>query len=146
MADNITFDPLSSIHVQYTGTGTLTWVNDNGADASIGSTPNGGTLIIADRQTLTVTVKDAATSAVVVGARVFIEADTGGDLAAGTVIMNTTTNGSGVATATFDYTSDQPIIGWVRKGTSSPYYKEGSLPDTLTSTALDTIVLMVKDE
>lgn len=43
-ADNVTFDPLASIHVQYTGTGTLTWVNTNGADASIGSTPGGGTI------------------------------------------------------------------------------------------------------
>jgi len=32
-ADNITFDPLSSIHVQYMGTGTLNWTNTNGANA-----------------------------------------------------------------------------------------------------------------
>ena len=53
-ADNVTFDPLASIHVQYMGTGTLTWVNTNGADASIGSTPNGGTLTFVTPATLTV--------------------------------------------------------------------------------------------
>jgi len=43
-ADNITHDPLASIHVQWTGTGALTWINNNGSNASIGSTPNGGTI------------------------------------------------------------------------------------------------------
>ena len=43
-ADNITHDPLASIHVQYMGTGTLNWTNTNGANSSIGSTPNGGTI------------------------------------------------------------------------------------------------------
>ena len=54
-ADNITFDPLASIHVQYMGTGTLTWVNLNGSDASIGSTPNGGTIVFQTPSVLTVT-------------------------------------------------------------------------------------------
>lgn len=58
-ADNVTFDPLASIHVQYTGTGTLTWVNNNGSDASIGSTPNGGTLNIVTPATLSVTGLEA---------------------------------------------------------------------------------------
>lgn len=54
VADNVTFDPLASIHVQYTGTGTLTWTNINGAAASIGSTPNGGTINFVNPATLTV--------------------------------------------------------------------------------------------
>lgn len=33
--DNITFDPLASIHVKYLGTGTLTLVNTNGANAEL---------------------------------------------------------------------------------------------------------------
>lgn len=53
-ADNITFSPLASIHVQYTGTGTLNWTNTNGSDASIGSTTNGGTLNLINPATLTV--------------------------------------------------------------------------------------------
>ena len=53
-ADNVTFDALASIHVQYMGTGTLTWVNTNGSNASIGSTPNGGTILFQTPRTLTI--------------------------------------------------------------------------------------------
>ncbi len=53
-ADNITHDALASIHVQYMGTGTLTWTNTNGSDASIGSTPNGGTINFVTPAVLTV--------------------------------------------------------------------------------------------
>lgn len=53
-ANNITFDPLASIHVQYMGTGTLTWINNNGSNASIGSTPNGGTVTFQNPKTITV--------------------------------------------------------------------------------------------
>ena len=53
-ADNITHDPLASIHVQYTGTATLTYINSNGSNASIGSTPNGGTINFVTPRTLTV--------------------------------------------------------------------------------------------
>ncbi len=53
-ADNITHDPLASIHVQYMGTGTLTWTNTNGSNASIGSTPNGGTINFVTPAVLTV--------------------------------------------------------------------------------------------
>ncbi len=142
-----TFDPLSSLHYRYNGTAdTLTLVNISGGDASIVAAPFGGTIVLATRQTLTVTVLDAATKTAISGARVYIEADTGGDLTAGTEIMNTTTNGSGVATATFDYTNDQPIIGRVRKGSSSTYYKTAAIGGPLGATALDATVLMVPDE
>ncbi len=147
LTSDLTFDPLSSIHFRYTGTAdTLTIVNVSGGDASIGSAPFGGSIVIATRQTLTVTVLDINTGSPVSGARCYIEADTGGDLAAGTEIMNTTTNGSGVATVTFDYTNDQPIIGRVRQGTSSTYYKTGIISGPLTATALDQTVLMIPDE
>lgn len=53
-ADNITHNDLASIHVQFMGTGTLNWTNTNGADASIGSTPNGGTINFINPAVLTV--------------------------------------------------------------------------------------------
>ena len=46
VADNITHNALASINVQYMGTGTLTWINANGSNASLGSTPNGGVIEI----------------------------------------------------------------------------------------------------
>ncbi len=52
-ADNITHDPLASIHIQWMGAGTLTYINANGSNASIASTPNGGTLNILTPATLT---------------------------------------------------------------------------------------------
>lgn len=54
-ADDVTFDPAVSIHVQYTGTATLTWRNDNGSNATIFSTPNGGTVVAQTETSLTVT-------------------------------------------------------------------------------------------
>ena len=54
MADNVTHDPLASVHIQWMGTGTLTYVNTNGSDASIFSTPNGGTVTIVNPAVLTV--------------------------------------------------------------------------------------------
>jgi hypothetical protein len=147
LTSDLTFDELASIHFRYTGTAdTLTIINVSGGDASIGSAPFGGSIILATRQTLTVTVLDSNTQAAVVGARVYIEADTGGDLASGTVIMSAVTNGSGVATATHDYTSDQPIIGRIRKGSASPFYKTNSIAGPLGAIALDTTVLMLPDE
>lgn len=145
LTSDVTFDEDASIHVRYNGSRTLTWVNTSGGDASIMSAPFGGKIVTANRQTLTVTVQDATDNSAISGARVFIEADTGGDLASGTEIMNATTNGSGVATATFDYTSDQPIVARVRKGSSS-FYKTAVIGGPLTSTPLDAVVLMVPDE
>lgn len=145
-ADNITFDELASIHVQYTGTDTLTWINKNGSNASIFSTPNNGTIIRKDRVTVTITVKDVSDGSPVDGARVYIEAAAGGDLPEGTEIMNTTTNSSGIASISFDYTSDQPITGRVRRGSSTPYYKTGTISGSITSTGLDQVILLIPDE
>jgi len=54
VADNITHDPLASVHLQWMGTGTLTYVNTNGSNASIFSTPNGGTVTIVNPAVLTI--------------------------------------------------------------------------------------------
>lgn len=149
LESDLQFDDLTSMHFRYNGTAdTLTIVNVSGGTATQAKSgaPFGGTITIKTRQTLTVTVKDAVTSAAVEGARVYIEADTGGPLTAGTEIMNTTTNVSGVATVSFDYESDQPIIGRVRKGTSSTYYATNAIAGPLTSEALNVTVLLVPDE
>ncbi len=53
IADNITHDPLASIHIQWMGAGTLTYINTNGSNASIISTPNGGTINLINPATLT---------------------------------------------------------------------------------------------
>jgi hypothetical protein len=100
-----------------------------------------------DPVTVKITTKDAETSAVVSGARVYIEAAAGGDLSIGTVIMNTTTDGSGIARDTgFAFTNNQPITGRTRRGTSAPFYKTAPISGTITSLGLDVTAFMVKDE
>lgn len=145
-----TFDDACSMHVRYNGTaGTLTLVNTGAGNATptLCGAPFGGSIVVANRQTLTVTALDADTKLPIEGARVYFEADTGGDLPAGTVIMNELTNSSGVATTTFDYTNDQPIRrNRVRKGSSSPYYKTATVPGPLTATPLNITALMAPDE
>jgi len=144
--DNVTFSPLASVHIQYTGTAELTIVNTNGANCSIVSTTGGGTVVIKERTSITFTALDAVTLSAISGARVYLEADTGGDIVAGTEIMNITTNGSGVATLTFDYTNDQNVVGRVRKASLSTYYKTAPLSGTITSTGLSQTVLVLPDE
>ncbi|RME26938.1 MAG: hypothetical protein D6798_05660, partial [Deltaproteobacteria bacterium] len=53
-ADNITFTE-ASIHVRYLGTGTLTWTNGNGSNATITAATAGGTVIVNDEVPLTLT-------------------------------------------------------------------------------------------
>lgn len=145
-ADNITHDPDASIHVQYMGTDTLTWNNLNGSDASIGSTPNSGTIVFNAPVTVAVNVQDATTFSNVVGARVYIEAAAGGPLTTGTVLYNDVTDGSGNISFDFDYSSDQPISGRVRRGSTSPLYKTGPIGGTIGAGGLSQTALVVPDE
>lgn len=144
-ADNITFDPLASIHIQWIGTGTLTWTNTNGANASIGSTPNSGTILFVKDVTVKITVKDVSDNSVIQNARVLLEADSGGDLTAGDDILSDLTDSNGEVTTTFGYTNDQPYTVKVRKGTNTPYYIEAISAGTITSSGLDIIILLIKD-
>jgi len=141
-ADNVTFDPSASIHVQYNGTGTLTWTNSNGANASIGSTTSSGTIVFTEDVTVSVTCLDATDGTPIEDALVYVV-----DSSAG-VVINTLTNPSGIATGTFGYISDDVIssVSKVRKGTASPYYKTSPITGTIKSTGLTTTILMIGDE
>lgn len=144
-ADQI-FDSLASCHFRYNGIAdTLTIVNVSGGDASIISAPYGGTLTLKTRQTLTVTVLDATTKSPISGALCHIKADTGGPETEGTILMETTTNGSGVATATYDFESNQPIIGKALKGSESTTYKPNNIPGPLTADPLNVTIFLVLD-
>lgn len=60
----------ASIDVQYTGTGTLTWLNKGASNAAVTSAPNGGTVVIGTESSLTLTGLEANTEV-----RVFDAAD-----------------------------------------------------------------------
>ena len=99
------------------------------------------TTTINNSVTLTLTVKDAASLGVIEGARVYMTTDSGA-----TVLFNELSNASGIVTTSYNYTSSKAVAGTVRKGTTSPLYKEGTIAGTITSTGLDITVLLVKDE
>jgi len=78
--DDITFNSLASIHVQYVGTAALTLINTNGSDCSITSVTNGGTIVLKTEVSVTVTAKDAVDFSNIQTARALMLAATGGDL------------------------------------------------------------------
>ena len=144
-----TFSDLASIHVRYNGTADtlkVRKVSGSNLDANKVSAPFGGSIEVVTEVDVTVTVRDAKTKTVIEGARVLLEADTGGPLTVGTDILSTTTNVSGVATTTFDWSLNQPVTGKVRKGSTSTYYKQGNISSTITEDGLDITVLLVPDE
>jgi len=138
--DNRVFNDLTSIHIQYMGTGTLTVINTNGSNASIGSTPNGGTIIFVTEVNITVTCKDATDSSNIENARVRILDGSSN------IIISGLTNASGVITNNYNYITDTLVTGKARKASVSPLYIESSISATITEVGLDIIVLMVKDE
>lgn len=146
--DDITFDDKASIHVRYNGTsGTLTLRNINGSNCSIVSAPFGGNIVLATEVNLTVNAQDSATFENIENVRVLVTADAGGPLTEGTVIIDRElTDVNGIVTTTFDYISNQPISGILRKGSVSPFYSQNSFSATITNTDLNQTVFLVRDE
>jgi len=63
------------------------------------------------------------------------------------VILNDLTNSFGIAQNTgFNYTNDQPISGWVRKSSASPFYKVTSISGIISSSGYTASLAMVLDE
>jgi hypothetical protein len=142
--DNIKFNKLASIHVQYTGTDTLSIFNINGSDTSISSTPNGGTLNIIESVDVSLTILDAVDGSRVDSARVFLKSGAGGSLPENQTIINQLCDSNGELTFSFNYISDQPISGVVRK-VGSENYSQGFVSSTITSNGLSQTVLLIPD-
>ena len=63
------------------------------------------------------------------------------------VLINGTTNGSGVISDSRTYSNNQPIGGWARKSTSSPFYRQGPIVDTVDSVSGKSITIqLISDE
>jgi len=71
-----------------------------------------------------------------------------GTITATFVALDGTTNATtGVISTSRVYSTNQPVVGWARKSTSSPYYKEGVLTGEVDSSAgYDVAAIMVLDE
>lgn len=128
--------------------GNVTINASNGTSVTTSEPGTGNGLVnIVNTVTVRVTARDASDSSVIQGARVYLEADTGGPLAVGTEIINALTNASGIAEDTaFNFSSNQPLTGRVRKGSASPFYKTTGVSGTITSSGFDVTVFLVSDE
>jgi hypothetical protein len=61
--------------------------------------------------------------------------------------INTTTDGNGQASDSRVVSLDQPIVGWARMSSGSPYYKQGTVSDTVSSTSgFSATIQLVPDE
>jgi hypothetical protein len=140
--------PESPLHINPIDTDATVTINVQNASTPVADEDSTytGTLTIQQTVTVKVTAKDTAGSAVQ-NARIYLEADSGGDLSAGTVILNALSNASGIVQDTgFNYTNPQPVIGKIRKGSTSPLYKEAPITGTITGNGLDLTITMVSDE
>jgi hypothetical protein len=136
----------STFHFRRT-TGSVT-LNLVGCTGNASYRSDGATItIVQNPVTTTVTVRDISTGSVIENARVYMIADSGGPLTAGTVIINALTNSSGQASDTRTLASDQPVTGWVRKATTSPLYQQGAIAGSIDSdSGLNLTVQLVPDE
>ena len=105
--------------------------------------------IVVNPVTLLIHVEDIDDFSNIENARVYVEADTGGPLTVGTILINALTNASGDASDTRTLASDQPIVGWVRRASPGfgTVYKQAAITGSISSTnGLTVNVLMVPDE
>lgn len=82
---------------------------------------------------LQITVSDANTYT-------YTTTDSGSTSYTGTILctfvaLNDLTNASGIAATSRVYSSDQPVVGWIRKSSASPFLQEGVLVGTVSSSA-----------
>lgn len=128
---------------EYTGdittTGTITLQNSATATGSlIDST---GTSVVIE-----VNCKDSTDASNVPGARVYVEATSGGALAAGTQIVNAVTDSNGDIAERVTITPTQPATLRVRKGTSAPYYRTSESSINIGATGIDVNVSLIRDQ
>jgi hypothetical protein len=62
------------------------------------------------------------------------------------VIISGLTNASGIISDTRTYGVDQPIGGWARKSTASPFYRQGAIVDTVSSTAGKSLTISLSSD
>ena len=139
----LTFDNVTvtgSVFNDATGnTLTINAVNGGSITAGDAGTGNGQTDI---QNPVTITIRAQTTGGTPIeGARVYLKKSVGG-----AQILNTLTNASGIATITYSYTADEAVIGWIRKSTSSPYFKEAPLTGTITNSGFSATGIMISDE
>lgn len=102
---------------------------------------NAPTVNVNNSVDVTIIVKDAITKTTVSGVMVLLEEDPGG-----TDIIKTTTDVNGKVTTNYNFTTDQDVIGVARKSSITPFYKEGIITGTISSSGFESTVLLTLDE
>jgi len=104
--------------------------------------------VVVNPVTLKLVIKDTDNNLITTSdVNVLVEAAAGGPLAVGTDIIKAFSDANGEAQDTRTYTADQPIVGWARKSSGAPYYKQSSISGTIDSAnGLTLTILMISDE
>jgi len=120
--NNIQLDD-SGTDVYWEGaSGDLTISLSNGSTAVSTGTGGGNIIFTTAAVSTTVSVKNSSGTDLQ-NARVYMVTEAGGPVSAGTIIFNDLTNSSGEVTESRSLSSAQPISGWVRMGSTDPFYK-----------------------
>jgi len=70
-----------------------------------------------------------------------------GTILATFVALEGLSSATGIVTVSRAYSADQPITGWARKSTTSPYYKQATITtDVTSSSGLSSVALLILDE
>lgn len=135
------------LHISWLGPDKLTIRNSGTSNfnSSKAYAPLGGTISVIETSGINITVKDISDKSIISGARVLLEADSGGPLTAGDDIISGVTNASGIITGEIDYTSNQPVVGWVRNASGTTKYQQADIVGIITSIGLDITVFIVEN-
>jgi hypothetical protein len=120
-----------------------------GTEPSIRNTGAGTVTVVLNPVTLKVIVRDLSTGSLITSqdVNVLVEADTGGPLSVGTDIIKGFTDINGEIEDTRTYASNQPITGWARKSSGSPYYVQAAISATIDKdNGLILTLLMARDD
>jgi len=69
-----------------------------------------------------------------------------GTITSTAVILHDVTDSNGKVASEIDYTSTQPVVGYARKATSSPYYRQSDVITSIPEDGLYETVLLIPDE
>jgi len=135
--DNVFFDQSGTNDIETTHSSGVVTINiTNGGTVPTVTETGAGTVVINNNVDLTVTVLDDSTGLPIAStAHVMIlkESDK-------SELLNSAVNGSGVATDTFNYSTDVDVVGWAREmSLSGTDYVQKDFSGTITSGGFSTI-------
>jgi len=119
---------------------TLT-INNEGSGLSVYNTGSGTVNIVSGAVTVRVTAS-LGDGTKIEGARVRLMR-----VSDDSVVLTGTTDASGVLQdSAYQYSADEDVYGWARKSSASPYYKQGVINGTITSTGFNSTAILSLDE